>query len=74
MNDQQLSSNQSHLGFALVEVLLALALISSSYLVIFTSQQWLSASVLRQERNLKEMLLISDQHEIMLAHLFHDSE
>ncbi len=74
MNDQHLSSNQSHLGFALVEVLLTLALISSSYLVIFTSQQWLSASVLRQERNLKEMLQISDQHEIMLAHLFHDTE
>jgi type II secretory pathway pseudopilin PulG len=74
MHDQDFSSNQSYLGFALVEVLLSLVLISSSYLVILTSQQWLSASALRQERNLKEMLLISDQHEIMLAHLFHDAE
>ncbi len=74
MHDQDFSSNQSHLGFALVEVLLVLALISSSYLVIFSTQQWLSASALRQERNLKEMLLISDQHEIMMAHLFHDTE
>ncbi len=66
--------HKDQFGFTVIETLIALSVLSSSYLVIFSTQQWLSASALRQERNLKEMLLISDQHEIMLAQLFHDAE
>ncbi len=66
--------HKDQFGFTVIETLIALSVLSSSYLAIFSTQHWLSASALRQERNLKEMLLNSDQHEIMLAHLFHDAE
>jgi prepilin-type N-terminal cleavage/methylation domain-containing protein len=55
------------LGFSLVEVLITLSLLSGSYLIIFSCQQWLSSSILGQERKLQELLHANNQHELNIA-------
>jgi len=57
-------------GFSFVEVLITLALLSGSYLIIFSSQQFITASTTRQERELKELLEMSDQHELEMTLLY----
>lgn len=57
-------------GFSFIEVLVTLALLSGSYLIIFSSQQFITASIVRQERELKDLLQISDQHELEMALLY----
>lgn len=54
-------------GFSFIEVLVTLALLSGSYLIIFSSQQFITTSIVRQERELKDLLQISDQHELEMA-------
>lgn len=68
------SIQQATLGFTVIETLLALSILTSSYLVIFSTQQWLSASAIRQEAELKALLQMSDQHEIKIAQNLTESE
>jgi prepilin-type N-terminal cleavage/methylation domain-containing protein len=57
-------------GFSFIEVLVTLALLSGSYLIIFSSQQFITASIVHQERELKNLLQVSDQHELEMALLY----
>ena len=57
-------------GFSFIEVLITLALLSGSYLIIFSGQQFITASIVRQERELKDLLQMSDQHELVMALLY----
>ncbi len=61
------NSQSKSSGFSFIEVLVTLALLSGSYLIIFSSQQFIAASIVRQERELKDLLQISDQHELEMA-------
>ena len=66
----QLHSNprqNKNSGFSFIEVLVTLALLSGSYLIIFSSQQFITTSIVRQERELKDLLQMSDQHELAMA-------
>ena len=54
-------------GFSFIEILITLALLSGSYLLIFASQQFVTASIVRQERELKELLEASNRHELEMA-------
>jgi hypothetical protein len=53
--------------------LVTLALLSGSYLIIFSGQQFIVATIARQERELKELLKISDQHELEMALLYSEA-
>lgn len=64
------NSQSKTLGFSFIEVLVTLALLSGSYLIIFSSQQFITASITRQERELKDLLQMSDQHELEMALLY----
>jgi len=57
-------------GLSFIDVLVTLALLSGSYLIIFSSQQFITASIARQERELKDLLQMSDQHELEMALLY----
>jgi prepilin-type N-terminal cleavage/methylation domain-containing protein len=59
-------------GFSFIEVLVTLALLSGSYLIIFSSQQFITASIVHQERELKNLLQVSDQHELEMALLYRE--
>ena len=61
------ASIESSSGFSFIEILVTLALLSGSYLVIFSSQQFFTTSIVRQERELKELLEASDRHELEMA-------
>jgi len=56
-----------NLGFSFIEVLVTLALLSGSYLIIFSGQQFITVSIVRQERELKDLLQMSDQHELAMS-------
>jgi prepilin-type N-terminal cleavage/methylation domain-containing protein len=55
------------LGFTFIEILIALSLLSGSYFVIFSAQQFLASHSLKLEAEFLEMLRSSDQHEIEMA-------
>jgi type II secretory pathway component PulJ len=55
------------LGFTFIEILMALSLLSGSYFVIFSTQQFLSSHSLKLEAEFLEMLRSSDQHELDMA-------
>jgi len=57
-------------GFSFIETLVTLALLSGSYLIIFSGQQFITASIARQELELKDLLQMSDQHELAMALLY----
>jgi prepilin-type N-terminal cleavage/methylation domain-containing protein len=70
-------SNSKHnktSGFSFIEVLVTLALLSGSYLIIFSSQQFITASIVRQERELKVLLQMGDQHELEMALLYSEAD
>jgi prepilin-type N-terminal cleavage/methylation domain-containing protein len=54
-------------GFTFIEILMALSLLSGSYFVIFSAQQFLASHSLKLEAEFLEMLRSSDQHEIEIA-------
>ncbi len=59
------SSNSG--GFTLIEILVALSILSGSYFLIFSTQQFLASHSLKLEVEFLEMLRLSDQHELEMA-------
>jgi type II secretory pathway component PulJ len=55
------------LGFTFIEILMALSLLSGSYFVIFSAQQFLASHSLKLEAEYLEILRSSDQHELNMA-------
>jgi prepilin-type N-terminal cleavage/methylation domain-containing protein len=55
------------LGFTFIEILIALSLLSGSYFVIFSAQQFLASHSLKLEAEFLEILRSSDQHELNMA-------
>jgi type II secretory pathway component PulJ len=55
------------LGFTFIEILMALSLLSGSYFVIFSTQQFFASHSLKLEAEFLEMLRSSDQHELDIA-------
>jgi prepilin-type N-terminal cleavage/methylation domain-containing protein len=54
-------------GFTFIEILMALSLLSGSYFVIFSVQQFLTSHSLKLEAEFLEILRSSDQHELDIA-------
>jgi Tfp pilus assembly protein PilV len=75
-NAQSFSPNhdQSGAGSSLIEVLITLTLLSGSYLIIFSSQQFITSHTLKNENELRHLIETSNQHEIAMALLHGDSE
>ncbi len=59
------SSNSG--GFTFIEILVALSILSGSYFLIFSTQQFLASRSLKLEVEFLEMLRLSDQHELEIA-------
>jgi prepilin-type N-terminal cleavage/methylation domain-containing protein len=59
------SSNSG--GFTFIEILVALSILSGSYFLIFSTQQFLASHSLKLEVDFLEMLRLSDQHELEIA-------
>ncbi len=55
------------LGFTFIEILIALSLLSGSYFVIFSTQQFLASQSLKLETEFIEILRLSDDHELEMA-------
>ena len=55
------------LGFTFIEILIALSLLSGSYFVIFSTQQFLASQSLKLETQFLEILRVSDDHELEIA-------
>jgi hypothetical protein len=55
------------LGFTFIEILMVLSLLSGSYFVIFSTQQFLASHSLKLEDEFREILRSSDQHELDMA-------
>jgi type II secretory pathway component PulJ len=55
------------LGFTFIEILMALSLLSGSYFVIFSTQQFLASHSLKLEAEFLEILRSSDQYELDIA-------
>jgi prepilin-type N-terminal cleavage/methylation domain-containing protein len=68
------TNKNKSLGFSFIEILVTLALLSGSYLIIFSSQQFITASIVRQERELKDLLQMGDQHELLMALLYSEAD
>jgi type II secretory pathway component PulJ len=60
-------SSLKTLGFTFIEILMALSLLSGSYFVIFSTQQFLASHSLKLEAEFREILRSSDQHELDIA-------
>jgi hypothetical protein len=54
-------------GFIFIEILMALSLLSGSYFVIFSTQQFLGSHSSKLEAEFLEILRSSDQHELNMA-------
>jgi len=54
-------------GFTFIEILVALSILSGSYFVIFSTQQFLASYSLKLEVEFLEMLRLSDEHELEIA-------
>jgi prepilin-type N-terminal cleavage/methylation domain-containing protein len=54
-------------GFTFIEILVALSILSGSYFVIFSTQQFLASHSLTLEAEFLEMLRLSDEHELEIA-------
>jgi type II secretory pathway component PulJ len=60
-------SSLNTLGFTFIEILMALSLLSGSYFVIFSAQQFLASHSLKLEVEFLEILRSSDQYELEIA-------
>jgi prepilin-type N-terminal cleavage/methylation domain-containing protein len=61
------SFDSNSLGFTFIEILIALSLLSGSYFVIFSTQQFLASHSLKLETQFLEILRLSDAHELEIA-------
>jgi prepilin-type N-terminal cleavage/methylation domain-containing protein len=68
------NNHQNVAGFSLIEVVITLTLLSGSYLVIFSSQQFITSHTLKQESELRRLIEASNQHEMAMALLQGKSE
>jgi prepilin-type N-terminal cleavage/methylation domain-containing protein len=62
------------LGFTFIEILIALSLLSGSYFVIFSTQQFLTSQSLKLEIQFQEILRASDDHELEIALMNEDDQ
>jgi prepilin-type N-terminal cleavage/methylation domain-containing protein len=62
------------LGFTFIEILIALSLLSGSYFVIFSTQQFLASQSLKLETQFLEILRASDDHELAIALMDEDHQ
>jgi len=62
------------LGFTFIEILIALSLLSGSYFVIFSTQQFLASQSLKLETQFLEILRASDDHELEIALMDEDHQ
>jgi len=53
--------------FTFIEILVALSILSGSYFLIFSTQQFLASHSLKLEAEFLEMLRLSDQHELEMT-------
>ena len=56
-------------GFTLIEILIAISLVTGSYLVISSTEQLMSSHSLKLERDFFELIELSNQHELSVAQL-----
>jgi len=61
------STSSNSCGFTFIEILVALSILSGSYFLIFSTQQFLASHSLKIEAEFLEMLRLSDQHELEMA-------
>jgi prepilin-type N-terminal cleavage/methylation domain-containing protein len=61
------SFGSNSFGFTFIEILIALSLLSGSYFVIFSTQQFLASHSLKLEIQFLEVLRSSDDHELEIA-------
>ena len=54
-------------GFTLIEILIAISLVTGSYLVISSTEQLMSSHSLKLERDFFELIELSNQHELSVA-------
>jgi prepilin-type N-terminal cleavage/methylation domain-containing protein len=54
-------------GFTLIEILIAISLLTGSYLVISATEQLMSSHSLKLERDFFELIELSNQHELSVA-------
>ena len=54
-------------GFTLIEILIAISLLTGSYLVISSTEQLMSNHSLKLERDFFELIELSNQHELSVA-------
>ena len=66
--------DQSEAGSSLIEVMITLTLLSGSYLITFSSQQFITSNTLKQEGELRRLIEASNQHEMAMAILQGESE
>jgi prepilin-type N-terminal cleavage/methylation domain-containing protein len=62
------------LGFTFIEILIALSLLSGSYFVILSTQQFLVSHSLKLEAQFLEILCSSDDHELEIALMDEDGQ
>jgi prepilin-type N-terminal cleavage/methylation domain-containing protein len=61
------SFGSNSFGFTFIEILIALSLLSGSYFVILSTQQFLVSHSLKLEAQFLEILRSSDDHELEIA-------
>ena len=61
------SSSFSNQGFTLIEVLVSLVILSGSYWIIFSSQQFVSNHTLKLEGDFQAMIDEQNQHELEMT-------
>jgi prepilin-type N-terminal cleavage/methylation domain-containing protein len=61
------TTSSNSCGFTFIEILVALSILSGSYFLIFSTQQFLASHSLKLEAEFLEMLRLSDQHELEIA-------
>jgi prepilin-type N-terminal cleavage/methylation domain-containing protein len=61
------SFGSNSFGFTFIEILIALSLLSGSYFVILSTQQFLASHSLKLETQFLEILRSSDDHELEIA-------
>ena len=54
-------------GFTLIEILIAISLLTGSYFVISSTEQLMSSHSLKLERDFFELIELSNQHELSVA-------